>query len=91
MSPHEGLDQRLARLAEQTTSLGPRREFLQRTMVAIQAEAALSFRFGLSRGARRFVPIALALALCAVSWAVVSEREATELVATSFGNLELEW
>ena len=91
MSPNEDLDERLARLASETASLRPSREFCERTMLAVQADAALSFRFGLSRGARRFVPVALAFALGAVSWAVASEREATQSIATSFGSLELEW
>jgi hypothetical protein len=60
-------------------------------MLAVHAEAALGFRLTLSRGARRFVPVALAFALGAVSWAVASEREATQAIATSFGSLELEW
>jgi hypothetical protein len=87
----EDIDERLARLARDTRSLGPSREFSRRTMLAIQAEAALGFGSGLSRVARRFVPVALAFALGAVVWAVASEREATLQMATSFGSLEYEW
>ena len=91
MSPNEDLEERLARLARHTASLRPSRGFSERVMLAVQAEAALGFGFSLSRGARRFVPLALAFALGSVSWAVVSEREATQSMATSFGTLELEW
>jgi hypothetical protein len=91
MSANEDLDQRLARLADQTASLRPSPKFSERTMLAVQAEAALGSRLTLTRGARRFVPVALAFALGALSWAVVSEREATQSIATSFGSLELEW
>ena len=91
MKPTEDIDQRLARLSDQTASLRPTPEFSQRTMLAIQAEAALTFPSSLSRGARRFVPVALVLALSAVFWAVASERQATQALATSFGAVELDW
>ena len=91
MKPPEDIDERLARLADETATLCPTPGFSARTMLAVQAEAALSLRANLSRGARRFVPVAMVFALSAVWWAVVSERQATQALATSFGAMELEW
>lgn len=87
----EDIEERLARLARQTASLRPSREFSRRTMLAIHAEAALGFRSSLSRVAQRFVPVALIFALGAVVWAVASEREATLQMARSFAAPEYEW
>lgn len=91
MKPTEDIDQRLARLSDQTAPLGPTPEFSRRTMLAIQAEAALGLPSSSWRGARRFVPVALAFALGAVFWAVASERQATQALASSFGAMELDF
>ncbi|HWA75955.1 MAG TPA: hypothetical protein VG937_26640 [Polyangiaceae bacterium] len=91
MSANDDVEARLGRLGASTASLRPSPGFRERTLRAIQAEASVSLRANLSWGARRFMPIALAFALGAVSWAVLSEHALTATLATSFGEMELEW
>jgi hypothetical protein len=91
MSANDELEPRLARLRASTAGVRPTPGFRERTLTAIQAERGLSLPVNLFWGARRFMPIALAFALGAVSWAVLSERELSTALATSFGEMELEW
>jgi hypothetical protein len=91
MSANDELELRLARLSASTAALRPTSGFRERTLLAIQAERGLSLRANLFWGARKFMPIAVAFALGAVSWAVLSERELSAALATSFGEMELEW
>jgi hypothetical protein len=87
----EDFEQRLARLATSTAAIRATQGFSRRVLLSIQLEAASGFRGSLSRGVRRFVPVALVFALAAVFWAIDSESAARQAMATSYGVLELEW
>lgn len=91
MKETDEIELRLARLSASTVSLRPTPGFRERTLRAIQAEQGLSLRANLSWGAQRFMPIALAFALGAVSWAVLSEHALTTTLATTFGEMDFEW
>jgi hypothetical protein len=85
------IEKRLARLRHETLGIVPRAGFSARVMQAVEAESAVGGLLGMSRVARRVLPVALLLAVSAVSLAVQSESSAEEALAVSYAGLELEW
>jgi hypothetical protein len=85
------IDDRLLRLERETRQLRPSRDFSARVMAAVHAEGAVGGLVGFARVARRVLPVAMLLAIGAVSWAIESERSADDALAVSYGALELDW
>jgi hypothetical protein len=65
----ERVEQRLSELRARTDAVRARPGFQARVMLSIADAAAGTFRAELSRAGRRFVPVALAVALLTVGWA----------------------
>lgn len=85
------IEERLSRLQRETRDIAPRPGFSARVMLAVHADSAVGGLLGMSRVARRVLPVALLMAVGAVSCAVESESSAEEALAVSYAGLELEW
>jgi hypothetical protein len=87
----ERVEMRLEELRARTESVRARPGFQARVMLAVAREAAGAFRAEVTRAARRFVPVALAVALGAALWAGGGHEPTSSEVAQAELSWELSW
>jgi hypothetical protein len=85
------VEQRLGQLRARTDGVRARPGFQARVMLAVAREAANAFRAELARAARRFVPMALAVALGTLLWASGGEGVTSSEVAQAELSWALSW
>jgi hypothetical protein len=84
------VERRLLSLSERTAALRARPGFRARVLGAVAREAGL-FPGELVRSARRFVPLALALALLSIGWASQGEQPTSAELLQAELAWELSW
>ncbi len=84
------IDDRLERLAKETASVAPRRDFADSVMLAVDA-TNVGWWTDVPRVARRLIPALALVAAFAVAWAVRSTRDVDDALVGSFDGLEIEW
>jgi hypothetical protein len=87
----ERVDERLFELRARTESVRARPGFQARVMLAVAQSAANAFRAELTRAARFFVPVALAVTLVTVGWASRGQAATSAEVAQAQLSWELSW
>lgn len=85
------VEMRLGELRARTDGVRARSGFQARVMLAVARQAAGAFRAELSRAARRFVPVALAVALGTAAWASRAGGVTSDQVAQTELSWELSW
>jgi hypothetical protein len=85
------LDRRLRELARLTDSIRARPGFDARVLAAVAAEVPLGLGVEIVRSARLFLPLALAVAVLSLGWALRSEGSVDSDLAAAEQPLELEW
>lgn len=84
------VDEKLAALAKASERVRPTLDFTDRVMSSV-ADAPSGWPLQVARAARSLVPIAAALAMLAVIWAVESEESTEAALAAQYGDVEEQW
>jgi hypothetical protein len=87
----DGVERRLGELRARTDGVRARPGFQARVMLAVAREAANAFRAELARASRRFVPVALAVSVCALVWASRGDGVTSSDLAQAELRWELSW
>jgi len=87
----ESVQRRLDELSARTRALAPNPGFRARVMSALAVDASAAFRAEIVRSARRFVPVAVLIAVVSLGWAAQIDGVSSAAIAVVEDTQELEW
>lgn len=91
MNEHEDMNARFERLARGTAAIRASRGLSSRVLARVENSGASGPWGWLVPSARRWLPVALACAVAAIAWALVSDRAASRALASSYAEMELDF